>query len=415
MTETLLLDVAPAMPVQRGAPIGFAEFVALVASLMALGAIGTDAMLPALPAIGEALHVQTANARQFVITAFVIGFGVAQLVHGPLADRFGRRRVLMVSLACYAVANIACAAAGSFALLLVARALGGAAIAATRVATVAMVRDCYVGRAMARVMSIAFIVFMIVPVLAPTFGQAVLLFANWRGIFWAIGALAVGVFCWFGKRMPETLAPYDRLPISTTRIYHGWRTALTDRLSIGYTLATTALMGALYGYLNSIQQIVADTFHRPTLLVLIFATTAATMAVANLLNARIVMRVGTRRISHSAVCLLALSALVHLGFAWSGHETLVTFAALQAITMACFGLSTSNFSSMAMERMGAIAGTASSVQGFLSVTIGAVVGALIGQAFDGSAVPLVAGFLVAGVLSLSIVAITERGRLFRPT
>lgn len=415
MTETATQDSASAAPVQRGAPIGFAEFVALVASLMALGAIGTDAMLPALPAIGASLDIGDANARQFVITAFVIGFGIAQLVHGPLADRFGRRRVLMASLACYAVANVACAAAGSFTLLLVARALGGAAIAATRVATVAMVRDCYVGRAMARVMSIAFIVFMIVPVLAPTFGQAVLLFADWRGIFWMIAGLALGVFCWFGKRMPETLAPYDRLPISASRILHGWRTALTDRLSVGYTLATTALMGALYGYLNSIQQIVADTFHRPRLLVLIFATTAATMAVANLLNARIVMRVGTRRISHGAVCLLALSALVHLGVALSGHETLVAFAVLQAITMGCFGLSTSNFSSMAMERMGAIAGTASSVQGFLSVTIGAIVGALIGQAFDGSVVPLVGGFLVAGLVSLGIVAVVERGRLFRPT
>ena len=417
MTDTALHhSAAPAAaPVQRGAPIGFAEFVALVASLMALGAIGTDAMLPALPAIGDALHVADANARQFVITAFVIGFGVAQLVHGPLADRFGRRRVLMTSLACYAVANIAAASAGSFVLLLVARSLGGAAIAATRVATVAMVRDCYVGRAMARVMSIAFIVFMIVPVLAPTFGATVLLFANWRGIFWAIAVLAVGVLCWFGKRMPETLAPQDRMPISIERIRHGWHTALTDRLSIGYTLATTALMGALYGYLNSIQQIVADTFGRPTLLVLIFATTAATMAAANLLNARLVMRIGTRRISHGAVCTLIATSLIHVGVALSGHETLVSFSVLQAITMGCFGLATSNFSSMAMERMGAIAGTASSVQGFLSVTIGAIVGALIGQAFDGSVVPLVAGFLVAGIISLAIVFATERGRLFHPS
>ena len=417
MTDTAIHDPAApvAAPAQRGAPIGFAEFVALVASLMALGAIGTDAMLPALPAIGDALHVADANARQFVITAFVIGFGVAQLIHGPLADRFGRRRVLMISLACYAVANIAAASADSFALLLVARTLGGAAIAATRVATVAMVRDCYVGRAMARVMSIAFIVFMIVPVLAPTFGATVLLFANWRGIFWAIGGLSIGVFCWFGKRMPETLAPYDRLPISVDRIRRGWQTALTDRLSIGYTLATTALMGALYGYLNSIQQIVADTFGRPKLLVLIFATTAMTMAGANLFNARLVMRIGTRRISHGAVCMLIAVSLVHLIVALSGHETLVGFAVLQAITMGCFGLCTSNFSSMAMERMGAIAGTASSVQGFLSVTIGAIVGAMIGQAFDGSVVPLIAGFLVAGVLSLAIVFATERGRLFHPT
>ena len=398
----------------RGAPIGFVEFVALVAALMSLTALGIDSMLPALPAIGTSLGITGANSRQFIVTAFVIGFGVAQLVHGPLADRYGRRTVLLWSLGLYAVANVACAAAGSFVLLLVARAAGGAVIAAARVATIALVRDCYHGRAMARVMSIAFMVFMIVPILAPTFGWAVLQFGNWRAIFGVIAVLTLGIMAWFWMRMPETLEPDNVLPITPQRILADWRQTLGDRLSLGYTLAATALMGSLYGYLNSIQQIMADVFHRPNLLALIFATTSVTMAVANLMNSRVVMRLGTRLISHGSLCALVVVSIVHLAAILIGWESLVSFAVFQALTLGCFGLAVSNFSAMAMENMGRIAGTASSVQGFVSVTAGAVIGAMIGQAFNGTTVPLVAGFLLAGLVALAFVALTERGRLFRP-
>ncbi len=403
-----------AAPEQNGAPIGFVEFVALVAALMSLAALGIDSMLPALPAIGTALGVATENQRQFIITAFVLGFGIAQLVHGPLADRFGRRTVLLWAIGGYAVANVACAVSASFTLLLAARVFGGAMVAATRVATVAMVRDCFHGRPMARVMSIAFMVFMIVPVLAPAFGQTVLLFANWRGIFWVVGLLSLGIWTWFFVRMPETLHDDAKQPLSVRRIVAGWKQTVGDRWSLGYTLASTSLMGALYGYLNSVQQIMFDTFEKPKLLAVMFALTAMLMAAANLTNARLVMRLGTRLISHSALTLLVVLSAIHIFIALAGYETLVGFVILQALTMGCFGLATSNFSSMAMENMGGIAGTASSVQGFTSVTFGAVIGVVIGQAFDGSTAPLAAGFLICGVVALTVVAITERGRLFRP-
>ena len=408
-------DPTPDASAMRGAPIGFVEFVALIAALMSLTAIGIDSMLPALPAIGTALGVESANARQYVVTAFVVGFGIAQLVHGPLADRFGRRTVLLWALTAYLVANIACAIAGSFALLLIARAIGGAMIAAARVATIALVRDCYHGRAMARVMSIAFMVFMIVPILAPSFGWLVLQVGDWRLIFWTIAGLTGAVLVWFHVRMPETLAPENVLPITPRRIVSDWRQTLGDRQSLGYTLASTALMGALYGYLNSIQQIMADVFEKPALLPAIFAASAVTMAAANLLNSRIVMRLGTRLISHGSLAGLILVSLVHVVAIRAGWESLFSFTAFQALTLGCFGLATSNFSAMAMENMGRIAGTASSVQGFVSVTGGAVVGALIGQAFNGTTIPLVLGFLLAGLVALAVVAITERGRLFRPT
>lgn len=404
----------PASRQRDSAPIRFGEFVALVAALIALTALGIDSMLPALPAIGQSLGVDEVNQRQFVITAFLIGFAVAQLAHGPLSDRFGRRPVLIVALVGYAATNIAIALSPSFELLLVGRFLSGAMVAGARVVTVAMVRDCYSGRAMARVMSLAFIVFMAAPVLAPAFGQAVLAVGSWRIVFGAIATVTLLVLAWFASRMPETLAPDDRRPFHLARIAQGFASVVRDRYAIGYTLAAMMLSGGLFGFIGSVQQIVYDVFAAPHLLVLVFASIASAMALGSFLNSRIVMRFGTRLISHSALVGLILIAGVHLAVAELGYETLVTFIVLQAAMMACFGLATSNFSAMAMEDMGHIAGIASSVQGFITTLGGALIGAAIGQAFDGSTVPLYLGFAIAGLVALGIVALAEHGRLFRP-
>ena len=409
----VMTDSAPSRPAQTP-PLAFAEFVTLIAALMALGSLGIDSMLPALPAIGRSLGIATENERQLIVTAFLIGMGLGQLIHGPLADRYGRRPVMIGSLVVYFVANVVTAVSGSLAVMLAARLLGGLAIAAARVVTIALVRDCFEGRAMARVMSLAFIVFMIMPVLAPTFGQTILLFGPWRLIFamTAIGTLLV--LGWFAVRMPETLHPDDRRPLAPARLARGWWLTLADRWSLGYTIASAALLGALYGYINSIQQIMFDTFHRPRLLVIVFAITAATMALTNFVNSRLVMRLGTRVISHAALLTQLTLSGVHLAIAATGHETLPVFIVLQALTMGCFGLATSNFSAMAMENMGHIAGSASSVQGFIGVTGGALIGAVVGQAFDGTTVPLYVGFFGAGLVALATILITERGRLFRP-
>ena len=339
---------------------------------------------------------------------------MAQLVHGPLADRFGRRPVLIVSLVIFAATNVIATASGSFTLMLAARFVGGLAIASTRVVAVAMVRDLHAGRAMARVMSLIFMTFMAVPIVAPALGQAVLLVGSWRLIFGFIAGMAVLVLIWFAWRMPETLAPERRVALAPRALAANWRIVLTDRYSIGYTLAATALQGALYGYITTVQAIVARTFGAPRMLAVVFAGAAVLLMAANLLNARIVMRLGTRRISQSAVIVLIATSTIALAVEASGYETLLTFAVLQAFTLAPFGLAGSNFSAMAMERMGAIAGTASSVQGFLSTTGGALLGAVVSAAYDGTTVPLHAAFLIGGVVSLAIVAVVERGRLFRP-
>lgn len=398
------------------APLRFGEFVALIAAMMALTALGIDSMLPALPAIGDSLGVSEPNHRQFVITAFLLGFAIAQLGYGPLSDRFGRRPVLGIALFSYGLTCALAALSGSFELLLVSRFLMGTAAAGARVVTVALVRDCFAGRAMARVMSLAFIVFMAAPIFAPAFGQGVLAAGgSWRMIFWGVGAVSLAVVAWFWLRMPETLAAGNRQTLHPSRIIADYGLMLRDRGAVGYTIAASLLSGGLFGFIGSVQQVMEVVFGRPDLLTIVFAAVASTMAIGSFLNSRIVMRVGTRRISHSALSAFILFAVLHLAVALSGQETLWSFAVLQALMMASFGLATSNFSAMAMERMGEIAGTASSLQGFVSTLGGALIGAQIGQAFDGTTIPLYTGFVAMGVLAFVAVAIAERGRLFRPS
>ena len=398
---------------QGQAPIPLPEFIGIAASLMALTALGIDSMLPALPAIGESLGVAAPNDRQFVITSFLVGFAITQLLHGPLSDRFGRRTVMIGALIAYVFANIAAAVSGSFAMLLAARFAGGAAVAGARVVTIAMVRDCYSGDAMARVMSLVFIFFMAAPVFAPSFGAAILAMGlSWRWVFGGVGVAACLSLLWFAARMPETLPPEARLPLRMRRLIEGYRIMLSDRTALGYAFAAAFLMGGLFGFISSIQQIVATTFGRGEILNIVFACIAGTMAVGSFLNSRIVMRFGARRISHTALLAMMAIAAMHLAVSLSGNESLWVFVGLQAAMMPCFGLALSNMSSIAMEDMGEIAGTASSLQGFISTFGGAVIGGVIGQSFTGTTVPLDLGFLLAGFAALGAILFAERGRLF---
>jgi DHA1 family bicyclomycin/chloramphenicol resistance-like MFS transporter len=283
------------------------------------------------------------------------------------------------------------------------------------VVTVALVRDCFSGRPMARVMSLIFIVFLIVPVIAPTLGQVILEFGGtWRTIFWIITGSTGALLAWFMLRMPETLSPEDRVEISIARLTQGYRKTLSDRWSVGYALASGMLQAALIGYLTSIPQIMAETFGRETMLNVIFAVTAGTMGLANFANSRLVLRLGSRRISHSALVMLIVLGGAGLAVSHSGYETMWVFAGLQALTMGCFGLANANFQAMAMENMGDIAGTASSVQGVIVMTLGTVGGSLIGLSFAGTTTPLHLGILAAGILAFAIVFVAERGRMFRP-
>jgi DHA1 family bicyclomycin/chloramphenicol resistance-like MFS transporter len=371
-------------------------------------------MLPALPAIGDALGVTHENQRQWVIAAYVLGFGVAQLFYGPIADRFGRKPVLITSLSLFCATSIMAAFADSFETLIAARVLQGVSAAASRVLTVSIVRDCYSGRKMARVMSLSFIVFLLVPILAPSIGQLILLVAPWRAIFFFLAGFATILVLWAAMRLPETLHPEYRTPISVSTLAKRTGEVLRNRYSIGYTIGSSCLFGGLLGFINSVQQIFADVFHQAEIFPVMFAFCASFMGVASFLNSRVVERLGTRRVSHGALIGFIAVTFLHLLVAASGNETMWSFVFFLALTMGCVGLAGPNFNSMAMEPLGHIAGTASSIQGFISTMGGALVGVLIGQSFNGTTMPVAAGLFLIGLVSITAVLITERGRLFRP-
>jgi DHA1 family bicyclomycin/chloramphenicol resistance-like MFS transporter len=263
-------------------------------------------------------------------------------------------------------------------------------------------------------MSLTSIVFMGAPILAPTLGQAVLMLASWPWIFGLLAMLGGAVAIWAGVRLPETMHPEDRLPIQPRRILGSFRTAFSDRTAICYTLAQTFLFGGLLGFINSSQQVFADAFHAAGLFPLVFAICASFIAFASFTNVRLVRRLGMRVLAHAALLGFIVLAGAHLLVAMSGVETLVIFAAFQALTMFTFGLTSGNFGAMAMEPMGHIAGVASAFQGFVTMVCASLIGLLIGQQFNGTVVPVEAGYLICGALSLVAVLAAEHGKLFRP-
>lgn len=394
--------------------MSFRQFVALMAALMAVNALSIDAMLPVLPQIGAGLGITSENERQWVVTAYLLGFGGAQLFYGPLADRFGRKPILLIGLGLYAVFTVVAAFSPSLDVMIIARALEGTGAAATRVLAITIIRDCYSGRRMARVMSLTFIVFLAAPVIAPSIGQAIALAAPWYWIFGALAVFGVVTAVWVTLRLPESLHPSDRRPVSLTSVGQALRLVFTSRFAVGYMLASTAMLGALFGFINSAQQIFAEALDAPQLFTTIFALAASCMALASFLNARIVEKIGMRRVSHAALLGFIACACGHGLMAVTGHETVWTFAALQAGLMFFFGLVGANFNSMAMEPLGTIAGTGSSVLGFFTTVGGALIGFYIGQQFDGTTIPLALGFTGCGLVALLVVLVTEKGRLFRP-
>jgi MFS transporter, DHA1 family, multidrug resistance protein len=379
---------------------GKKEFVVLIAALMASNALAIDAMLPALAAIGDALDVTRDNRRQLVITVYLLGFGASQIFYGPIADRFGRKKLLIGCMLCYSLFGTLAGLAGSMNLLLAARLLQGVAAGGTRVLVVAIVRDRFHGSAMAQVMSLVMIIFIAIPVIAPALGQAVVAVASWRHIFIFLAGYGLLLALWGGIRMPETLAPEDRRPLAAGPILAAVAETLSVRSSIGNTIASTLAFGGLFAFIGSIQQIVFDTFGRPELIGLVFGCVAAPMAVSSYANSRLVMRVGARRLLLAALAMLTAISAVHLGLVLARGETIWLFAAMQALTLACFGLVGANAGALAMERVGHIAGTASAIQGLVTTSGGALIGFAIGQLYDGTTVPLVAGFALCGSLAL---------------
>ena len=395
-------------------PMGFPEFVVVIAAIMALNPLAMDMMLPALPNIASAFHIVDANRPQMVLSIFLLGFGIGQFVIGPLSDRFGRRPVLLGGMTVYFIASVLAIAAPSFETLLLARALQGLGTSATRVIATSIVRDCYAGRRMASVMSLAMMVFIAVPVVAPSFGQAVLLVTQWRGIFIVLMLYGVITLVWSALRMPETLPLSERRSLEIGEVLSAFRQTVTNRQTLGYALAAGGVLGSLFAYVFISQQVFTEIYQLGHYFPLAFAGIAIGTAIAGFLNSKFVGRLGMRVISHGALVGYVAVAAALLMAVKLQMLPLPLFMALSALMMFSFGLMIANFTALAMEPQGHIAGTASSMYGSITTLLGIGVGMWIGQHFDGTLLPFATGFFLCTLAALAVVLVVEKGRLFRP-
>lgn len=391
-----------------------AEFVAMTAMLMATNAIAIDIMLPALPAMGERFGVAQENDRQLIVISYMIGFGISQLVYGPLTDRFGRRNVLFISLAAYAVAGVCCIFAPNFSTLIAARVFQGTSAGGSRVIAVSAARDLYAGRTMAKVMSLVMIVFMAAPILAPSIGQALLAVVDWRGIFWFLSGFGAVMFLWVLFRLRETLPKERRVPFNVPTILRNYSRVFATRETLGYTVASGLLFGGLMSYVSSSEQIYHEVYHTGAMFPIWFAGAAGAMSVSNLINSRLVERFGMRKMSHGALLGFVLVSAIHAVLASQGPVPFGIFYGLMLVAFFMIGFQGPNYSAIAMEPLGALAGSGAAVIGFASSFAAAMIGGFIARQFNGTITPILIGHFVVSALALVVILITERGKLMQP-
>jgi DHA1 family bicyclomycin/chloramphenicol resistance-like MFS transporter len=400
-----------AASIKRKANPSLAEFIAIVSLISSLGALAIDAILPALAQIGSDLNVQNANDRQLTVSLFILGMALGQIFAGPVSDNTGRKPPAYWGYAVFIVGSLLSLFAASFPMLLTGRFLQGAGISAPRTVTSALVRDRYEGRAMARVMSFVMTVFVLVPMLAPSLGQLMVSWAGWRSVFGFYALLGVITVLWFGLRMPETLAPENRAPFSLRRILLAVREILGIRLALGFTVTAGLLNGAFLGYLNSAQQIFQEQYGLGERFPLYFGAAAFSLGLAALVNSRLVMRLGMNflaRLSLFGILGLSVAAL-GIALLTAGHPPLWLLMAYLITAFFCFGILFGNVNALAMKPLGHIAGTGAAVVGALSTLLSVPIGIVIGQSYNGTIVPLVAGMAILAGLSIIIVRWTEGG------
>lgn len=412
MATSLASSRASTSPARKA--LGERELMWMMAMLMALNAFGIDAILPALDALAADLAVP-GNDRQFVIGVFLLTGGIGSLVPGALADRFGRRPILLGSIAIYIVLSLFSALAPTYEALIAVRAAQGFFAAGIVALPPAIIRDRVGGDRMARMMSVIFVIFLMVPAVAPTIGKAILEVGSWRAIFGAMCVLGVVMGLWVHIRLPESLTEENRQPIRPRTIAANMLRALTLPSVSGYVIGSALVFGALFGFINSSQQLITNTFDAGDIFTYVFGICAGSMALASWSNSRIVERFGARRVSHTALFAFIAVSAAQVMFAFQPEESLWHFVPLMAINMALLGFIGSNFGAIAMNPFFAIAGAASSAHGFVRMTTAAMIGGAIGYAYDGTARPLALALLASGLACLALVLWSEKGKLFGPS
>ena len=389
---------------QKDKVIPFAEFVALIAMMISLAALSIDAMLPALGIIGSELNVVDPNDNQLVIVTFFVGMAVGQFLYGPLSDSFGRKSVILLGLFIFAAGTLLSVMADTYQQMLWGRVLQGFGLAGPRVVSVALVRDLYSGRAMARVMSFVMTVFILVPMMAPALGQLVLNYSGWRMIF--MGLLFVGILLsiWLIIRLPETLTDANCRSFAPDVLWLGFKEVVCNRVAMGFTLVTGLVFGAFLGYLNLSQPVLQEQYTLGAQFPLYFGCLAGAIGLASLTNARLVGRYGMWRLIIISLISIVLVTLIYspLVLAYAGHPPLLSLVIYLFLVFFAVGLLFGNLNSMAMEPLGHLAGIGAGLVSALSTLLSIVFSLMIGQLYNQTIYPLVGGFLVLMSIALLI-------------
>ena len=379
------------------------EFIAMMASLMAVVALAIDAVLPALDIIGEAIHTTKDVDNQFIILSIFIGLGLGPLLFGPLSDAKGRKPLVYVGFAIFTAASIVCVLAESLEIMIIGRTLQGIGLSAPRTIAIAIIRDRYKGDHMARIMSFVTVIFILVPVIAPALGKFILDFYDWKGIFYIQLLIAILVSFWFFFRQKETLPVEKRIPFSAKQIKIGFIEVLKTKTSMGYTIMWGLVSGSFMVYLSASQQIFADQYNLKDEFPIIFAGLAITIGAATFVNGTLVMKYGMRRIvKYSMWAYLFVSSLYILLF-YNGINPPVTILILFfAIQFFFKGFLFGNLRALAMDPLGHIAGVAAAITGFIATFLGISIGAFIGRFIATSTLPLFIGFTSVAALAIPI-------------
>jgi MFS transporter, DHA1 family, multidrug resistance protein len=378
------------------------ELVALFALMMSLTALSMDAMLPAFPNIAESLAIVDYQKTQWIVSAMILGMVFGEIVFGPLSDAIGRKKSILLGISVYLVGSVIALLASSIEAFLIGRMIQGFGVAGPKIASRALIRDMYKGAAMARIMSFVMMIFLLVPMLAPSVGQLVVKVADWRWIFVLLMTQSAVAGIWLLLRQPETLAIENRIPLRWERIWLDIQFVLSRRDVVAYTILLGCVFGAVMLYISTAQSIFQDVYETGDRFPLFFAILAIGSAIINFSNGKIVMHVGMLRCVVGALSVMLTMALVLLGLSLSfdGVPPFGLFMVLGVVMFSCLGMIFGNVNAMAMEPLGKVAGLGTSLISSLSSLIAIILAAILGLFYNFTLVPLAAGFVLFSAVAL---------------